>query len=269
MAQTTATMELTIEVLARQFWAVRGEPKGDADRDYYLAKKTVSQFEYYLAHKAEVDALSAARKLQRLLPSTTEAQVVVLAVLDGSTESMIAACERLYRHSPYNGVVPEPRLTSAKEADFVHACHNSFSMAQQQLSRETLDETSFPYRDAYLARFESPTQSPDEGLAEALAGAVGLKDALAVENCTRSLAWDAQIHARVSIAETVELAVSNLPLARRGDILLTPGLSRGLPRSLLQILRASGLRGGYGDAPDPLRQAERMLWLHRLVTAPR
>lgn len=226
----------TTDELAFLLWQERGCPLWDQQRDHYRATLIEGQYRYYLAYEAEHNTENA---IDRLTQSVQGSGIFLLAVLDGSTERMEAVFRSVFLASKFNGAIPSPALVADKENNFVRMCHNAWSEASERSSRYS-DET-FQYRDSCLSVFSEIEKG---SLFVALSSAVRLNGTLSNFNQTHGLPWQDQVHARISIAETINLAVRNLYFANRGNLILSPSFLPLLDASELTLLRATGLRSG-------------------------
>lgn len=227
--------------LVKRLHYQRGCPSSDISRDKERAGLIREQYPFYLAHQMETAGAQTIGKIAAVVPA---ASVVLVAVMDGSTETMQAAYERVFLASPFNGKKPTPKLMARKEQDFVQYCQESGIEAKTLFCSGGESNEAFPYRDACIATFGDEEVA---ALSDALSCAVDLLHTMQEQNQLRQLDWQDQCHARISVADTVSLALSNLYFARRGNLILAPQLIAGLSNRELKMLSAMRMRSGAAE----------------------
>lgn len=237
-----------IQERAYYLWEQRNRPDGDAQRDLFRAREIEAQLPFYLAYQSENSSDAAIQAIQDACPqlAAMDNPVVVLAVLDGSTESMTAVYERVYRASPGNGKKPSPQLVGHKESTFRSLWCECWNDGEQSVCLDQDAENQFPFRDTCLGLFSNDSHA--DAVVRAMASVMRMQHLLAEHNHSSGLAWDAQIHGRFSVADSVAVAVTNLKFCRRRDVILTPGLAETLSPSELRLARAAGVRSGIASA---------------------
>lgn len=239
-----------------RFPTSNGESDQGDQHDWFIAEQTIAWRMWaetnlsaclipgvlrpYLALAAGTASNSLSQQLNSICELGPHLQAAgFLAVLDGAPE---CAQHHSERHLG-NGVAWDD-INGAKDGTFFEYCRDTLALHRGKIieggklrpCREIVEQDR-AFEDGCLGCFQGASAGCD-----AITAALRLRSFLVSQNYRQELPWQDQLHPRIVVASTWDMAMRGLLLARRGDIVVEDVLFSPLGDCAKRTLLADGIR---------------------------